>query len=397
MWNDGFKDNETQSTKTHEQGFCKNAFERILMKRRHYLISLFWGLILLTSCSPANESSVQQEEKKPVPVRVMEIKDRDLAVVVAAVGRLAPNREVTLSAELGGVVESYSADIGDRVESGETLVSIDGTDYRLALKEANANLEVAQIRLHAAKNSFERTKSLLPRKVITPDAFDKSEMDYKSSRVTVVRVKVLVDIARERLNKTRIRAPFSGLIASRKVEIGQIVGTGQPLMTLVDLDPVRVLIHLPEKDYIHLDRDDPVAVAIEASPKSVFKGRIDRIGIKADERTNTFDVAILVDNPDLFLKAGMTARVRVTTAVIPGVIMIPQSAVLYRKDRKEVFVAGPDQKAEVREIELGRSEGALVQVLKGLIAGDRLVVTGGPYLKAGDRIMISASKQAGTL
>ena len=361
------------------------------------MISLFWGLILLTSCSPANESSVQQEEKKPVPVRVMEIKDRDLAVVVAAVGRLAPNREVTLSAELGGVVESYSADIGDRVESGETLVSIDGTDYRLALKEANANLEVAQIRLHAAKNSFERTKSLLPRKVITPDAFDKSEMDYKSSRVTVVRVKVLVDIARERLNKTRIRAPFSGLIASRKVEIGQIVGTGQPLMTLVDLDPVRVLIHLPEKDYIHLDRDDPVAVAIEASPKSVFKGRIDRIGIKADERTNTFDVAILVDNPDLFLKAGMTARVRVTTAVIPGVIMIPQSAVLYRKDRKEVFVAGPDQKAEVREIELGRSEGALVQVLKGLIAGDRLVVTGGPYLKAGDRIMISASKQAGTL
>ena len=206
-----------------------------------------------------------------------------------------------------------------------------------------------------------------------------------------------MDIAGERLKKTRIRAPFSGLIASRKVEIGQIVGTGQPLMTLVDLDAVRVLIHLTERDYVHLDRSDPLTVAMEASPESVFKGRIDRIGIKADERTNTFDVEILVDNPNLFLKAGMTARVRVTTAVIPGAIMIPQSAVLYRQDRREVFVAGSDQKAEVREIELGRSEGAVVQVLKGLIAGDRLVVTGGHYLKSGDRIMISASKQAGTL
>ena len=168
-------------------------------------------------------------------------------------------------------------------------------------------------------------------------------------------------------------------------------------MTLVDLDAVRVLIHLTERDYVHLDRSDPLTVAMEASPESVFKGRIDRIGIKADERTNTFDVEILVDNPNLFLKAGMTARVRVTTAVIPGAIMIPQSAVLYRQDRREVFVAGSDQKAEVREIELGRSEGAVVQVLKGLIAGDRLVVTGGHYLKSGDRIMISASKQAGTL
>jgi len=79
------------------------------------------------------------------------------------------------------------------------------------------------------------------------------------------------------------------------------------------------------------------------------------------------------------------------------VIMIPQSAVLYRQDHREVFVVGPDQKAEVREIELGRSEGALVQILKGLVPGDRLVVTGGQYLKSGDRIMISAKKQAGTL
>lgn len=329
-------------------------------------------------------------------MRLMTVENKDLPIVVSAVGRLVPNREVTLSAEVGGVVESYSADIGDRVEAGKTLVSIDPTDYRLALKEAEANLEVAQVRLYASKKSFTRTKNLLPRKVITPDAYDKSEMDYKSSRATVARVGALVDIARERLNKTRIQAPFSGLIAARKVEIGQIIGTGQPLMTLVDLDAVRVLIHLPERDYVQLDRDDTITIAVEALPDSAFKAHIDRIGIKADERTNTFDVEILVDNPDLLLKAGMTARVQVTTAVIPGVIMIPQSAVIYRKDRREVFIVGPDQKAEVRVITLGRSDGALVQIVKGLIAGDRLVITGGQYLKSGDSVTISEAEKAGT-
>ena len=111
-------------------------------------------------------------------------------------------------------------------------------------------------------------------------------------------------------------------------------------------------------------------------------------------RPNSFDVEILVKNPDLSLKAGMTARVRITTAVIQDTILIPQSSILYRKDRKEVFIADPDQKAEARQVELGRAEGALVQILKGLAPGDRLVITGGQYLKSGDMLMISNSEQS---
>ena len=327
----------------------------------------------------------------------MEIENHDLPLVIESVGRLVPNREVTLSAEVGGVVESYNTDIGDRVENRQTLVRIDQTDYRLALKEAEANLEVRQARLDAMEKSFERSKNLLTRNVISQNAFEKSEADFKSSRASVAHGKVLVDIAKERLNKTRISAPFSGLIASRMVEKGQTVGVGQPVMTLIELDPVRVRVYLPERDYVHLDWEDPVSIIIEASPQSVLKGRIDRIGIKADERTNTFDIEILVENSNLFLKAGMTARVQLTTAVIHDAIMIPQSAVLYRKDRKEVFVVDPNQKAQVREIETGRSEGARIQILKGLIPGDRLVVTGGQYLKPGISIMLSSTEKDGML
>jgi len=362
------------------------------MKRFQYLINIAICLILLTSCLQQSESDTKKEEK-PVPVRVMEIESRYFPLVVESVGRLVANREVTLSAEVRGVVESYNADVGDRVKNGQNLVRVDQTDYLLALKEAEANLEVNQARLDAMEKSFERSRNLLTRNVISQNAFEKSEADFKSSRASVAHGKVLVDIARERLNKTWISAPFSGLIAYRMVEKGQTVGVGQPVMTLVDLAPMRVRVYLTERDYVHLDWKDPVSVTIEASPESVFKGRIDRIGIKADERTNTFDLEILVENPDLFLKAGMTAKVQLTTSVIHDAILIPQSAVLYRKDRKEVFVVGPNQRARVREIETGRSEGALVQIMKGLIPGDRLVVTGGQYLKPGNSVMISSTEK----
>ena len=105
--------------------------------------------------------------------------------------------------------------------------------------------------------------------------------------------------------------------------------------------------------------------------------------------TNTFGVQILVDNPDLFLKAGMTARVHLTLDVISDALMIPQSTVLYREDRFELFVVTPEETAEVRQVTLGTTAGGLVQVVQGLAPGDRLVVTGGQYLEQGDRVRIT--------
>jgi len=351
------------------------------------LLFLLCLVIFFPGCSPSKEEETETLSEKPIPVRVVKIKARDLPLVVESVGRVAANREVTLSSEVGGVVEAYSADVGDRVEDGEHLVSIDPRDYRLALKEARANLEAARARLEAAAKAYDRSKALLPQKVISSDAFDKYEADYKSSKAALSQAQAMVDVSRERLKKTKISAPFAGAVAARLVEEGQTVGVGTPVMTLVDLKAVHVKIHTPECDYVRIDRRDPVHVTVEAFPEKPFTGHIDRIGVKADARTNTFDVQILIDNPDFLLKPGLTARVRITTDVIPDTILIPQSTVLYREDRREVFVIGKDNRAELRTIKLGRTQGSSIQVLEGLAPGEGLIISGGQYLKPGDRIV----------
>ena len=363
------------------------------MKTMFRVIGLCLLSILLCTCSPSSESA-STAIPVPTPVRVMEIQPIHLPLVAEVVGRLAPNREVTLAAEVGGVVARYNADTGDRVKKGSVLISLDPSDYRLALKEAEANLAVARTRLDLALKAYNRSKSLLPRKVITQDAYDKAEAEYLSAGASLERVTVLVDIAKAQLVKTRIRSPFDGHAAARMIETGQLVGVGQPLMKIVESDPIRVKIWLPEKEYVRLDRTDPVSIVIEAFPETVITGTIDRIDITADERTNTFGVEILVDNSNLVLKAGMTARVHIITATIPDAILIPQSTVLYRSDRNEVFVAGSDNRAILRQVVLGLSSGDKIEITEGLSAGDQLIVTGGQFLKPDDKIMISASAQA---
>jgi RND family efflux transporter MFP subunit len=312
-----------------------------------------------------------------------------MPVLINSVGRLVPEREVVVSAQVPGIVMQLNADVGVKVDSGQALVKLDPTDYTLALNEANANLQSIQARLSAAENSYERARRLLPENAITPELFDAAEAAYRTSQAQVSQLKAAADIARQRLNKTVICAPFDGHVAQRLVELGQNLAIGDPVMGIADIQTMRVRIHVNEHDYVNLDKDDPVTVLVEAYADEPFAGRVDKIGIKADARTNTFEVEILLENPTYTLKAGLTARVSIQTEVIQDAVMIPQDSVLFREDRKEVFIIEPGGIAAVREVKLGRVEGSAVRILQGLTTGDDLVVTGGQYLRQGDEVTVT--------
>jgi RND family efflux transporter MFP subunit len=357
------------------------------MKTSCRLAIVFCVSALLCACSPEEEKRIAA----PLPraVRVKTIASRDLPVVVSAVGRLAPNREVVLSAQVSGILTRYTADVGTRVPAGHVLVQLDATDYRLALQEAEANLRSAEVNLPVAQKSYRRARELLPDNVITQERYDQAEAAYASARALVAQLTTTVALARRRLEKTTITAPFGGHVSQRFVELGQRVAVGDPVMQVADMRTMRVNIHVNELDYVHVDKDDPVSVTVEAFSQSPTTGRVETIGVQADPRTNTFEIEILVDNPAFRLKAGLTARVSIQTDTIPDAIMIPQDSVLFRENRKEVFVLDANRLAEVRVVVLGRMDGSTVRILEGLRPGDTLVVTGAAYLKPGDKVTIA--------
>ena len=354
-------------------------------------VPLLFGVVvwvILVACT-ATDDDAPSPPSQPRAVRTQTVVARDLPLVVKAVGRLLPNREVVVSAEVPGIVKHYDADVGASVDRGALLAKIDPGDYALALKEAEANLLAAQIKLPVEKRSFERARRLLPEKVITPELYDQAEARYQSAEALVVQLESIVAQARRRVKKTDIIAPFTAYVARRFVEKGQHIATGDPVIQLADLSAMRVKIHVNELDYVHVDKNDPVTVTVEAFPGRSLTGRVDKIGVQADSRTNTFDVEILVDNPDFLLKAGLTARVTIQTDAITGALMIPQDTVLFRENRKEVFIVNDRQEAQARVVTLGRMDGSEVRVLEGLMPGQQLVVSGAAYLKPGDRVMVT--------
>lgn len=356
------------------------------MRKILFITLTVCGLMLVSGCGSSAENDVPQA--KPRSVRIEKIVSRDLPVIVRSVGRLVPNREVVVSAQVTGILMQINVDVGTRVTSSETLVKLDPIDYTLALNEAQANFQSAQARRVVAENNYERAKSLLPDNVITLEVFDQAEAEYRSSQALISQLKAVVDIAQHRLSKTVIGAPFDGYVTQRLVELGQNVAVGDPVMSIADMETMRVRIHISEHDYVHLDKDDPVTVMVEAFSDVSLAGRVDKIGIKADGRTNTFEVEILLDNPQFILKAGLTARVSIQTEVIPDAVMISQGSVLFREDRKEVFVIEQGNKAVARKVKLGRVDGSLVRILEGLMPGDNLVVSGAQYLKQGDEVAV---------
>lgn len=325
---------------------------------------------------------------KPVPVQIMTIQTRDMPIVVEAVGRLFPERTVTLSAQIPGEISRYYYDVGDQVAKGELFVKIKPTDYELALAEARSNLVAARARLSAARNAYNRFEKLLPRQVVSQDNFDKVESEYKTALAQEAQAKAGIDIAEERLKKTEITAPFSSLVAVRHIEIGQMIGTSDPVVTLIDLSRVRVKVFLAEKDFVHVDHSDAVAVTVDAYPDRTFEGHIDRLDVKADAMTNTFGVEILIDNHDLLLKAGLSARVRLTVDIVPDAVLIPQHAVIFRENGTEVFVVDENQTARLQTVELGSTQGDLIRIVTGLNREDKLIVKGQNYVKPGNKITI---------
>jgi RND family efflux transporter MFP subunit len=328
-----------------------------------------------------------------VPIETMIVQAQDLPIVIETVGRIRPAREVLVSAEIPGKIESYRADVGDRVTKDQILVQIEPADYRLALREAEANLSAALIHFSAARKAYERFQTLLPKKVISQDNFDKIEAEFEAAQARKEQAEVGVAITRERLTKADIRVPFSGMVAKRHIEKGQWVAAGMPVMTILDLSRVRARVFLTERDFVHLDREDPVKVIAQAYPEKPLTGFIDRIDIEADTMTNTFGIEILVDNPGTILKAGMSVRTSITAFVLHDIILIPQSVVIFRDRGTEVFIVGDDGKAEVRAVKLGRRSGNFIQVTEGLAVGDRLIVKGQNYVKPGAVVAVSSTNQ----
>jgi RND family efflux transporter MFP subunit len=307
-----------------------------------------------------------------IAVEGAEVVRGDLVLSVTAAGQAEAWRRTRLTAEVSGRVARVPVREADRVARGAVVLAIDPVDYALALEEAEAR------RARAEADYRERT------------LFDQGlDADVRAERERAARIRsgldeveLAVRKARLDLERTRVRTPFAGRIASLNVVAGQLVRGGDELMTLVDLDPLRVQARVLEGELAHLAPGARARVRFSAFPDLDFAGVIETINPLVEEQTRTARVTVLVPNPDGRILPGMYARVELEARRIPDRVLVPRAAILER-DRRAMLFVHEDGRAKWRYVTTGLENEHVVEIREhpdtDMVRPGEVVLTAGHF------------------
>lgn len=299
--------------------------------------------------------SVQQQFNSdvPTPVEGVPVVKDTLRIYASAPARAEAFREVKVLAQVGGIVQRVRVRENQRVGTNELLIRIDTTEYALDLDERRAAHERALIDYQV---------TLIQDEVLEDPEL--REMRASRARITTGLAQAEVALKRSELNmlKTAVRAPFGGRIADLKVVEGQHVGAGTELLTVMDIDPIKVSISALETAVVNLEEGRAASMVFAALPDTMFSGTIETINPVVDLETTSARVTVLLPNPDGRIRPGMHAEARLEVELIPDLTLVPRTSVRETPDRRSHIFIFKDGRADWRYITQGRMNDVLVEV-----------------------------------
>lgn len=377
-------------------------------------VALLPILALSVACSDGARG--KPAEGKPAPaavgVKITPVETREFRRNVEAVGSLFPDDEVTVSAEVEGKVEEVLVDVGDPVVGGQPMVRLSPVELQLALDQQQAALRQARARLGVppegpdlkdvrdaaevkkaaadlddARKSFERADTLLKQGLIPQQAYDQAEARFKTARAAcdlaiqavenqraqVTQLLASVALARKKLSDAVIRAPFAGRVKERAVTPGQYLKIQAPVMVVVNTDPLKVRLKIPEKMAAWVRVDQDLTLTVDAWPERTFTARTSRINPSVDPQTRSFEVEALLPNPGGQLKPGFFVKASLPSERLEKGLFIPTGALRYVYGIYKVYTVEGNTLKE-RDVKIGEKEGDRVEIVEGLVGGQVVAI-----------------------
>lgn len=331
----------------------------------------------------------------------------DLDVRLTYTADLIPNQLVNIFSRVDGYIAKIHVDKGDLVKANQLLVEIDHTDFIHAVNQAKANLLSARAKVvqqdaavRNAKLSLDRMQALIKDQFVSQQDLDTAQVTYDgalalqdSLRAQVKQMEVALAQAETNLAYSYIRAPFAGFVAERNLDPGSYVSgataststMSRGILSLHDVETVRTLIEVVEKDVPLIHIGQRAEIRAEAYPHRVFAGTVTRIAQALNRATRTMTVEVDLPNKDHLLKGGMFARVEVIVDRHVNAVQIPLDAVSRLEDFQYVYVV-KDGKAHQVPVDLGSRAGNRVEVLKGLVGDEQVIISGKDLVSDGTNV-----------
>ena len=308
---------------------------------------------------------------------------------LTAIGTVAAVRGVTVSADLPGVVDRIAFESGQAVREGELLAALDTRQERAQLAAAEAQRDLARI-------NFERMEGLLNEHVVSQAEFDRATADQRQADARVGE-------SRAAIERKTIKAPFTGILGLRHVNLGQYLSAGDALVTLQSLDPIYVNFGVPQQAIGQLRRGRAVRIVADDPGGVELTGSITAIDSVVDESTRNVQAQATLANPRGTLRPGMFAQTAVAVGAASAVVALPASAISYAPYGDSVFVVteltDPSGKSYrgVRQqfVKLGGARGDQIAVTSGIKAGDEVVTSGVFKLRNGAAVLVNNTVRPG--
>ena len=354
-------------------------------------MATFLGVIGFVKFRQIQAAIAQSSSFQPPPEAVTTTIARQVQwqTSLGAIGTVEAVQGVTVSADLPGIVETIAFDSGERVKASDVLV-------RLDTRQEQAQLAAAQAKRDLARLNADRIRGLREKGVTSQAESDATVAEFDGAEANVGEIRAAIE-------RKTIRAPFSGVLGIRAVNLGQYLTSGQPIVPLQSLDPVYVNFAVPQQDLKNVRAGAEVLVAADGLPDLEARGRITAVNSVVDESTRNVQVQATFDNPRLRLRPGMFVKVEVVLETSDEVTPIPASSILYAPFGDSVFIVedlkdpnGSSYRGVRQQfVKLGTARGDQIAVLSGIEPGEEIVTSGTFKLRNGAAIQVNNEIQPG--
>ena len=380
--------------------WVKTVKEVVMKDKKARLVPLMMVSVIffswLIGCrQTAVDEKQASAEVAPNPVRVISVAREEISEKLTYTGIIEAWQQVNVTPEIAGKVARIYVNEGDLVQKGQLLAELDTRALDLQLKQAEAALAVAEANRADAQRNFERMKRLIAEKAVSEQQYEKIKLAYDTAEAQWKQAQASLNLVRHNLEVSKMKAPFSGVVASRNADVGDVInpmmGGFSPnsgVLTLIDYCKVKIKIEVSQSDIVRIKKKQRAYVRIDTYPQRQFAGEVAIVNQTADPLSKKFRVEVWASNPELLLKPNTFCQVIIEVNTHPEAIVVPQEAVV---EDKYVFVIESGV-AHRREVQLGLQNTEKVEILSGLQPGELVVVEGTLGLADGAKVKIEGER-----
>lgn len=355
---------------------------------------------MLAALAACGRSIAEPIASDAVPeVLTVKAKPADSAYDLSLPARALAGESAQIYARATGFISERHADLGDKVQAGQTLAVISAPEADQAVREAQAQLAQARADQELAKVNFDRASVLVTSGAISKELFSDRKANNDVAIAARAAAEARLSSSRERQAFQLIRAPFSGVIVARNVErgdrvVGDSVAAAAPLFEVNALDPLRVVIDVPQHVAMQIRPGIEAEVGFPELPGETFKAQVARSARTLSRDAGMMRTELRLANPDGRIPAGMVGTVRMRLPRAAPAVILPVSTVIQRATGAQVATLRQDSTLDYKDVTLGRNLGNEIEVLSGISADDTVVLAPNALLVAGNKVKAKASVPA---